>query len=765
MKKNILVLFLFASALYSEKISSIRVVGTKNLTEDFVIFASGLKIGDEFSYPALEDAIKNLFRRGEFKDITARGEQTQTGIALEFEVEENPTIEGIEFSGNKNIKKQELEQSTGLSKGEFVNPQKIKEASSKIEELYRKKGYNNISVEPKTFESREGRVLIKFNIDEGEKTRIKKIIIEGVHALKENEVKKKLGLHEKSLIRSGKFDRNKYEKGKEKIIACYNENGYLDASLVGDSIWAKGKDQFVKLVISEGAQYFVGNISVEGESLIPESRIKKLIGLKPGEVFNRKKYEEGISAIYAEYSDSGHIHANIESEITKDELIPGDTSKVYASISLKISEGAPAYVHLINIKGNNKTFDKVIRRELVIKPGEIFRRNKLMRSLRNLYYLNYFEEITPEWEILENGDVDLTIRVKEKAVGSIQGGVGYNAVDHLVGTIALKIPNLLGRGWDSSLDLEFGSRRVDVSLSFTEPYLFDTPTQFGFDMYSTRWKWEGYYTEQREGGGVRLGRKLTWPDDYFAVSGSYHFEGLRYYDFSASYTPTPAYDLRKEEWPQYRSSVGLALTRDSRDNQFFATQGSLNSVSLEMAGGPLLGDDEYQKLIARSYWYFPVFKYLSVVAKGRWGALVNLWHKNKRVPFSERFFAGGISPDGQLRGYVDRSISPTEWSTAPGDTTGRKYEFKVGGQAVLILSAELRVPAVKDQLYISVFADAGDVWLKPKQTSLSHLKKSVGVGTRFIIPMMGILGIDVGYGFQRPEGGSIEVHFQLGPEQ
>lgn len=761
--------FFLVSALlvssYGARITEIKVSGEKRLSEDYIINLSGLKLGSEFSIYLLQDALRALYDGERFRDVAAEVEETHEGVIVQFIVDENPILDGWEFKGNKKIKKDELEKELGLERAKPISKKCIWESKNKIENLYKKKGYVNVKVDVSSYESKDGKVILKIDINEGEKTRIKKIIIEGARQLDVNKVRKKLLVYEKGFLRSGKFDVEKFREGKEKLVEYYREKGFIDAKIERDSIWVSGRDIYVLVQLYEGPQYFVSSVEFSGDSLIQEDLLLKLLGFNKGDILNMKKYGNGLSSIYAAYGDSGYIHCSIRDDIARGDFFPTDSSKRFASISLVIDEGNPAYVHLIDIKGNTKTFEKVIRRELAVKPGEIFRRNKLMRSIRNLYYLNYFEEVTPEWQILENGDVDLVLKVTEKAVGSIQGGVGYNAVDKLVGTFSVKVPNLLGRGWDSSLDLQFGSRRVDISLSFTEPYLFDTPTAFGFDLYSTRWKWEGYYTEEKRGGGIRLGRKLKWPDDYFSVSLAYHLESLRYFDFSSSYNPNPAYDLRKKTYPIYRSALNLGLSRDSRDNSFYATSGNFNTLGVELAGGPLLGDDQYQKAIFKSWWFFPIFKYLSFVAKGKFGLLVNVWDKTKDVPFSERFFVGGISSDGQLRGYPDRSISPSIWTTVEGDTTGKKYEFLIGGRSLIILSTELRVPAVKDQLYFSIFAECGNTWLTPKQTSLKDIKRSVGTGVRFVIPMMGILGFDLGYGFDRPKGAGLEFHFQIGPEQ
>jgi outer membrane protein insertion porin family len=268
---------------------------------------------------------------------------------------------------------------------------------------------------------------------------------------------------------------------------------------------------------------------------------------------------------------------------------------------------------------------------------------------------------------------------------------------------------------------------------------------------------------------------LKFPDDFSSIYWRYSLQQVDYYDFESSYNPTPAYDLRTRGFPLLESAMRVSFVRDNRDSRMFATSGSRNSYSIEAAGHIFGGDIEYQLQEIRSDWYFKLTEYLTFVAKARFSFLSNWGGDLSDVPYSERFFPGGVSYDGQIRGYDDRSISPTDStfdydSTLTPDPGGNipltgKSTFLAGGSALSIYTLEMRVPIMKDQLYTSLFFDAGNAWLNLDDMSIDDLYKSTGVGVRFVIPMLGVLGFDMAYGYDRPDEPDWKFHFQIGPEQ
>jgi outer membrane protein insertion porin family len=534
-----------------------------------------------------------------------------------------------------------------------------------------------------------------------------------------------------------------------------------------------GKRLSIAIWVEEGTKYRFGKLGIGGYTIYDSAAVWEKLKFKQGEIFSTEKLDESMSEIYFLFQEKGYIYAQVED----DRRVEGDS----VNLNLSITEGKEAHIRKIEIVGNSRTFDKVIRREMAIYPGNTFVRSKLMRSVRNIYYLNYFGDVIPDFKVLENGDVDLVIAVEEKPIGKFQIGATYNSRDKLVGNISVGWPNVLGRGWETEFTWEFGKLRTNFSISFTEPWFLDVPTSVGFDIYSSELQSTGYYTELRQGASVRLGRRLSWPDDYFSLYWRYKLEQLKYYDFSSTYTPTTSYDLRTMSWPRIESGTTVTLGRDSRDSQMFATKGSKNLYALEVAGDYIGGDVAFQKQDFRSDWYFPLHKYLTFVIKGRAGYLTNAFGDDPEyVPYGERFFFGNFSNDGQIRGYQDRAISPIDTSDAIFDSnstpdiagnypmTTPQQTFQIGGRVMGILTAELRVPIVRDQLYFSVFGDVGNMWRDAESIDFSLLKKGAGVGIRIVVPMLGVMGLDVGYGFDTDDRtakkSGLQWHFQIGTE-
>ncbi|MBN1754831.1 outer membrane protein assembly factor BamA [bacterium] len=755
-------------------ILSIDVQGNNETSINLIKAASTLSSGENFTLGNIEQAVKNIYRMGMFEDVKIVGERSPQGLNVIITVKEYPRLQKVEFSGNKVIKEKKLSESVSIDSMEFVSPQKVKEAIVTLRKLYQEKGYVNSTIKTEPFESSGNRLILRFIIDEGERIRVKSIDFEGNNSISGKKLRKKMETHQKGLFRSGEYNEETFREDKNTLIDFYHKNGYINAEIITDTSWVapNGEDLFLKIIFDEGDQYYFGEVDILGNSVFPVDKIKGSLTFEKGEIFSSEKLEESLANIYFLYQEDGYIFTQINDQ---KELV--DSS---ANLILNIFEGQQARVNRIDITGNTRTYEKVIRREFAILPGEVFKRSKLIRTQRNVYYLNYFEDVRPDFEVLDNGDVNLEIQVVEKPIGRFQVGAGYNSRDNLVGTISVGWPNVLGRGWETEFSWEFGKQKQNLSFSFTEPWFLDTPTTVGLDLYNSLWKWSNYYTEQRRGGALRLGRRLRWPDDYFTVYLRYRLEQVSYFDFDDSYTPSYAYDLRSIDWPKLRSATRFTIKRDSRDSQLFANEGNMNSYSIEFAGNLLGGDEDFEMQSIQSNWYFKIWEYLIFVTKVRFGFLTNWMGNPDDVPFGERFFPGGVSYDGQLRGYDDRKISPIDYtdeefdSTVTPDASGEypmdtpSYPFRIGGRAMMILSTELRVPIAKDQLYFSVFSDMGNSWLRPSYMRSNDLYKSVGVGARLVAPLIGVIGFDAAYGLDDlngdgdPEGWNF--HFQIGPE-
>jgi outer membrane protein insertion porin family len=416
-----------------------------------------------------------------------------------------------------------------------------------------------------------------------------------------------------------------------------------------------------------------------------------------------------------------------------------------------IAEDTISKIAKVIIQGNTKTIDKVIRREIEVYPGESFNRTKFEESARNIRILNYFSNdekgVAPNYTFAENGkDVNLVYKVTEKQTGIASVGAGYSERDKLVGTLSFTNPNLFGRGQSINMSWDMGSRRKAFDIGFQEPWLFDTRTSFSFDLYNIESSdyTSAFEQEQRRGGYIRVGRKLKWPDDsriYF----SYRLENINYVNPSLYYS----YYLQTGK----TSSVSLMFLRDSRDVAEFATLGARTSATFEIAGGPFGGNMSYYKYLLNNEFYTPLFWIFSFCTRSRIGYLKG-YSQEKSVSYSERFMPGGTSYDGFVRGYPDRKVGPL----LRGE--------EIGGETMLVNNLELQVPIIKGMIYGISFFDFGNAWRKLSVTNPFDMRRSAGVGVRMSIPQVGLIGFDVGYGFDRVEEsakvGGWRTHFQFG---
>jgi outer membrane protein insertion porin family len=783
MLKRILFILIFLISVFFCQISSavliskIEVEGNRSVDKSLIFNMSGLSAGSELDPAAIADAIKRLYSMGLFSDIQIQGKESEEGMELIILVREYPRVSSVEISGNKKIKTDDIKEKLNIALGKVITPMEVKAEVETIKSMYREKGYLAAQVESQVSPSgKEGEVVLKFKINEGEKVRIKKIFVEGNQVFKDSKIKKQMKNKEDRWWRSGKFDPEKFEEDKEKIIEFYKKNGFLDAQITSDSIWyaPSSKDMFIRIVLSEGEKYEFGEVTWSGNKLFSSDKLSQLVKFKKGEIYNQKKYEETLANIYSLYQEEGYIYLAVEDKTT--------TQDKMVNIDYQITEGVPANVHEINILGNTKTKEKVIRRELSIFPGQRFRRSLLMRSLRDVTYLNYFSNVEPDYEVLENGDIDLSLKVQEKPTGQITFGAGYSATDKLTGNIGLGIPNLLGNGQDLKLNWDFGKITQNVDISFTEPWFRDTPTSVGFDIYKTNRKWTDEFTEEAKGFALRLGRRLSWPDNFFRVYWSYNWELLRYYDFANDITrpSRPLWQVNSPlsfnhvfefikpsqyvnplayvKWPRRNASTSVTILRDSRDLPQFATKGSIFSWNSQFAAEFLGGNLAYHKHIFETRYYLKTLWKFVLAFHAKVGVLDGRDREASEL-YSERFSPGGTDPDGMIRGYSDGSIGPT-------DSQGNLLR----GRSVLVYNVEYQFPLVEQQVYGLFLADAGNAWLSGRAIrpfALKHksnldLFRSAGVGARMVVPGMGIIGFDFAYGFDHEGRGEWRPHFQFG---
>ena len=763
-------------------IADVLIEGHANVDEPLIRSMIALKVGNLYNPRDGATTIKQLYRLGLFEDIRIYASMGAGGLILTVNVREYPLLDRIEFEGNKKIKDDELERTSGIFQGQALSPFRRKSVEDNITRAYYEKGYLLAKLNTRVLVERNNAIM-RVEIDEGEKVKLGEVFIENNVSVEEKQLqkafRKKADTEEEHFWKEGDLRRDRLLDQFQKIVQEYRKHGFRDAEVVEDTLWYSDdrKRMYLKVKINEGRRYYLGDVAFEGNTKFTGEQLSSLIKIDAGKPFNEEEYQESVSTIYEAYGELGYLYAT---PIARESAANDSTIDLHFAVN----EGEPAKVHRINIVGNTKTKDKVIRRELLIKPGQFFRRSMLLRSQRDVFQLNFFQDVQPGLEPLPNGNVDISFTVLEKPTGTANAGAGYSGLDGLVGTISLVVPNFLGNGQNLNFNWEFGNRRNSISTSFVEPWLFDTPTSAGVDVFRTNRQWFREFNIIQKGFGVSLGRRFR--STYWRINGAYRFFDLKYTGFGERYYAAALEDTTLTE-PQIAaingnirqreslvsnsgltSQVSFSVTRDSRNFPQFATSGMRQTTRSDVAG--VGGDVKYLKQTVESNIYVSLFKGTSVSLRGRYALAVNPFNE-REVPFFERFFPGGVSFDGMIRGYGNNSVGPY---TELGDGTSSRD----GGRVMGIFTLEYQIPII-DQLrsqqpvYAVAFVEAGNAWAKLSEASPlpGNMKKSVGFGIRVIMPLVGLLGFDVGYGFDKPSDpiqalqkkrSGWNTHFQLG---
>jgi outer membrane protein insertion porin family len=736
----------------------LSVSGNETTDETLVRINSGLRVGAELSQEDIQLAIRQLWSLERFSSVEVLlARETEEGVFLEILVDELPVVDHINILGNDKLKKSRIKEALKdhIRVGRPAPSLKLFNLSRDIRQLYLTEGYRLAEVEVAMRDVEDGHGTLLVVIKEGPKLRIGEVEIRGNEQVSDRKLVRRLKkTRPRHLFRSGKFDRNAFEEEKAGLLDYMQNLGYRDARVLSDSVWvdeASGKLK-VRLDIYEGEEYSFGQVTWEGNTVFSKDALNRQLLFHSGDTWSRKKFErtlqEGLNDLYY---NKGYIQAQI---------IPQERPQGNSVIDLhfRIEENNVFSVHRIEFSGNDKTREKVLRREMHLKPGDTFDVAKLRRSLRDLTILNYFEMVNPQVDIASSDQVDLTIDVKEKNTDQVMMSAGYSERDKLVGSIGFSLNNLMGNGQTLIFDWQFASEYRSLSLEFQEPWLLDRPILAGFRIFDTHrarsYSWD--FDQQMRGGSVTLGKRLLWPDNYFRISSTYRLEESVYSNFAEDATA----DLERrgitEDDPEVASTLSLSLVRDSRDHPEFPSTGSILRMGSEFGGGYLGGARDYHKYTFEARSFSPFLGRFIHYNSLEMGVVDGLGVEDE-VPWIKRFFMGGsgLSLGTALRGYDDRSVGT-------GDEGGRSM-FKVG--------TEVRIQLIPNPtVYGLVFGEAGNVWKNLKSASFADLNKSAGLGLRLHMPMIGLIGLDYAYGFDRINKatglrqGSWEFHFQFGRE-
>jgi outer membrane protein insertion porin family len=744
-----------ASAEEGKTVRALDVKGNKTVSSLTILAKVKTQTGQPLSSAVLNEDLKRLYGLGFFTDVRIEQEAFEDGVKVIFLVVEKPVLSEIRIEGNNKIKKDEIKKEMQSVLGDFLDQKRVRDDVDAVRRLYEKKGFSRATIDSSLdVDPDSNQAVLRVIIDEGAKVRIKDVKVTGNASVKTGDIHKAMKTKKMEWwgwFRSGFLKEEELTEDIERIKALYDEHGFSDVEVATESqpIGETG-DIILNVIITEGKQYLVGNITLKGNSVIPTEELLKAVQMTQGKPFSRRKLRLDVAAIQDLYFEKGYLSSQIRSE-----SLYNDASDA-VDINYSITENELTYVEKVIVQGNTKTKDIVIRRELRAYPGESFSGAKLKRSKERLYNLGFFEEVQFDVEPgSQSNTKNLVVTVKEQKTGEFSFGGGYSSVDNVIGFAQIRQknfdwqnwPDFTGAGQDFAVRVEAGSVRQNVELSFTEPWVFGHPWSFGFDVYHRQIDDDsssGYFYQQRKTGfDLRLGKEFTEYDKGLLV---YRLEEVEISDIDEDASA----DFRAEEGENMTSSLALTLTHDQRDNVFNPTKGFVISSTGEYAGGFLGADRDFWKLSGLASTYHKNFEVCVLELKGRVG-IADAHGDAEKVPIYERYFLGGAN---SVRGYRERRIGPRD----PGN------QDPIGGEAYWVGNIEETFPIVPDLIKGAVFFDIGAVDAKIEDFGDSDVFSGVGFGVRIKTPI-GPVKVDAGYPLDDIPGEDKELRFYFNISQ
>lgn len=745
-----------ALAVESFVIKDIRVEGLQRTEPGTVFNYLPIKVGDTFDNSSAQKAIRSLFNTGFFDDIRVETE----GNDVIIEVTERPVVTQLTINGARDLNKDQIKKAmrdSGFAESYVYDPAVLDQAIQSLKREYFSRGKYSVEITSKVTRLERNRAAVELDISEGETAKIKEIRVIGAKQVDEDDLRDEFSLTTGGwlswLTQDNQYSKQKLSGDLEKLRAYYQNQGHLEFNIDSTQVAISPEKDSVYLTvnINEGDKFTIGDIKFGGDLKIPEDELRELMQVKPGDVFNREKINNSVTAISDRIGNEGYAFASVN-------VVPDINRETHVvNFTIVIEPGRKIYVRKINITGNTKTRDEVIRRELRQMEEAQFDASKIKRSKERLDLLGYFETVAMETPAVPDSpdQIDLNIDVKERATGSVSAGVGYVQGEGIQLSANLSQNNLFGSGKAMSLGVSTGKANKYASLSYTDPYLTPDGVSLGYDVYyriyNPRDVDQSEYKTQTVGAAIRSGVPIT---EYDRINMSLGVENIKvtlydgspqqYIDFVENYGSSNTNLLLKLGW-----------ARDKRDSALWPTRGAVLRANAEV--GLPGGDIEYYRLTHQQTWYFPLTQDFTLMINGEIG-YADGYGSTPQLPFFQNFYMGGI---GSVRGYENGSIGPKD-----------KNDDYLGGTRKVVGNVELLfpMPGLRDNKSVrtSFFFDVGSLWGDntddgtPDSTFSSELRYSAGAAITWLSPM-GPLKFSYAVPFNsKPEDKKQRFQFQMG---
>jgi outer membrane protein insertion porin family len=709
-------------------VRDIRVEGIQRTEAGTVFSYLPVRVGESFTEEKAAQAIKALFATGFFKDVRVEVE----GDVLVVVVDERPAIASLEFVGLKEFDKEQVKKGMkdfGLAESRILDRSLLERAEQELKRQYLSRGNYSVEIKSTVTPLERNRVAVTLNVDEGEVAKIKQINIVGAQAFTEKELLKLISLSTPGWLtwytKNDQYSRQKLSADVEILRSYYLDRGYLEFNVDSTqvSITPDKHDIYISISITEGQKYTVSNVKLAGDLLLPEEELRNLVKIKSGDEFSRRKLTETTKAINDRLANEGYAFANVNA------VPEPDKANQTVSFTFFVDPGRRVYVRRINVAGNTKTRDEVVRREFRQMEGAWYDGDKITRSRARVDRLGYFDGATVETPAVQGStdQVDVNLTVKEKPTGNLMFGAGFSSSESLILSTSISQQNLFGSGKALTLAMNSGSINKTYSLSFTDPYYTKDGISRGFDVYLRNVDPTslsiGAYRTSSVGAGMRWGFPIREDDrinfglavDHTSID-TFSDSPLRFQNFVKEFGDTNTSLL---------GTIGWA--RDTRDSFNYPTTGSVKRVNAEVALPG--GDMHFYKLSYQQQEYIPLYGDFVLALNGEVG--YGKGYGGKPLPFYKNFFAGGI---GSVRGFQTSSLGERD-----RDASGNVLLSTIGGNRRLIGNAEILFPfpgqGQDKSLRLGTFIDAGQVWTEAQSLDLSQLRYSAGLSVSWSSPM------------------------------